>query len=175
MLEMLTLCNARNRMTCKIRWDRLPRHNSAMVVNSTCAWNLSFPRIWFIASTRKEDAVAERMPTNRNARMGLAPVKVEITGAYRSHPDCWNNNGTTRCEKQLVQVGGNEGMTRRQTWPGNGAHEEGHASPESNLWVQHLVGLSGSLWGFLGLHGLSALCQTYRNLQSGRVSKQCYF
>ena len=108
MLEMLTLCNARNKMICKIRWDRLPRHNSAIVVNSTCAWNRSLPRIWLMASTRKRDAAAERTPTTRNARTGLASIRVERLGELTKAIQIVGISMELRTEKEQRDMGGGE-------------------------------------------------------------------
>ena len=95
MLDILTLCNARYKIICKMICDFGPRHNSAMVANSTWAWNRSFPLVWLIASTRNREAEADSMPTIMNAIAGLSNVrKFSWKEIYRNQPACWKTSGT---------------------------------------------------------------------------------
>jgi hypothetical protein len=106
---------------------------------------LSFPGVWFIASTRKSDAMAASVPITRNARVGLNRGYMgTVVGHYSSQPACWKSRGTSNLVSTSVlgmrgcRRAGEHGRTGGEAGPGDGADEQGHAAPEADCWVaQH--------------------------------------
>ena len=71
MLEILTLCNAKNNITCIPICALFPRYRCATVLNSTFAWNDSLPRIVDIVSIKKREAKHDTTLNRRKVIVGL--------------------------------------------------------------------------------------------------------
>lgn len=71
MLEILTLCKARNNSTCMAICAFRPKYKWATVLYSTFASKTSLPRILDIVSIMKREANTDTAPNRRKEIIGL--------------------------------------------------------------------------------------------------------